>query len=868
MPLDWQSLFFSPPPKQKKGITVFTDEELDALAQKEQAKLPEWKRKVAGLGEAAYDYTAGLLGLPGQPQTRANQYGELTEAGIPFLALGRKLKLPEINKKPVVFRGDPGVNPTGKVYSEINPQYFNRQDTLGYMAHAAEDKDYANSYMYKAGSPYSPNQTEHYYPNADARPNLTAVTSTTSKNAVDLTKLPDAEDTEKLIKGLEWWRPERSPFGSADRLNTRQKAKDLAEEIPHLYRKQMEIDKKLREGTPLSHREMRDLEQIGDAMDDIRIPLNDPEITDKLGFDAIRYTDINKASWAFPDVSKMETPWGTKLGQKSMGDYRYRVRAPGESTSYGSTRGGEDVGFFKTREEAIKNAQKLGRGSRIYVGSSTHEQPLTITQGEKNIDVKRNRIPGLADYLGKDKVFQDKLKKVPELKGYATQPKSLSEMQKLQDKFAQKVYNDDYDKLSMWAKEDVDALAKSHALGNKDYTLDNDFDDLDDLGWSEADKAAEKKAKLMMQLENEISSDEFGKDFNQLNDKEKLAVFDKAEQMYQDGDYEPSWKSSEGEDISNEVKWSKAPGGYAEAKEYSVKMPETKEELLDDLSYKEYAQPYDDIGPEWQEKINNLYNETLNDKLNKGITKQQVPGKLKAAADKLKSLTTASNPFDASPATIKKFQTEGISYDKAADHLFDDKYAYLEESQQKKVKDFVNWIEEGAEPSSEKYLGGLSQSATKSLGAAEADYQHFKKKGGNLHDFSEHFYGKGFTSLNKEQQKHIDEFYDIIHPPVSGSKSQLEMGALHSSDLQDDINKGIYDDDEELKKFVEDKIKQVKKFEMGDADALSGQQLFQKYPAIPYDYKIVNGKLVKMTTEEKEAYMAMKKAKHAEWFDK
>ena len=289
MPLDWQSLFFSPPPKQKKGISVFTEEELDELARREQQKLPEWKQKVAGLGEAAFDYTAGLLGLPGAPQTKSYGAGELTQAGLPFLALGKKLKLPEINKKPVLYRGDPG----GHEY--INPQYFNRSDTLGYMTHAAEDLDYATrGYAYKHGSPMPAGQTDTFQLRRSARPNVAPVTST-AQNAVDITQLPNEEDTEKLIKGLEWWNPDKSARAKlGDERLTRARADQLIGEIPHHAQRQKDIEKKLREGIPLTQADIWSKENVRAAMKDIRIPFNDPDITDKLGLTHLDMTMLVK----------------------------------------------------------------------------------------------------------------------------------------------------------------------------------------------------------------------------------------------------------------------------------------------------------------------------------------------------------------------------------------------------------------------------------------------------------------------------------------------------------------------------------------------------------------------------------------------
>jgi hypothetical protein len=424
-------------------------------------------------GPAAVKGATALAAKYGGAKLGAEALG----AGIPFLKLGKKLGLPEISGKPVVWRGDPGITDSASTYKEINPQYFNRRDTLGYMGHAAEDKDYAiRDYMYKRGSPYRPTQVESYGYRRDARPNLTAVTAPSSLNAVDLTKLPeDPVDVEKLVKGLELWRPHKSSFGEADRLNTVQKAKDLAEEIPYLQRIQGPIDKKLKEGIPLTMREQLDLQHIGDKMDDIRIPLNDPEITKKLGFDAIRYTDVNKPSWAFPDVSKMETPWGTKLSQRSMGEFPYEVRSP-------NSRGNESLGFFKTKTEALQKADKEGQGSKIYLGGDK----LFTTNPKSNF--------GYEDYVKTDKDIQNEL--IP----YAEKWKSVSTQQ---DKQALKLYKEKYENLNDWQKQDVDdAVQKAYEIPDDEF----EFDDLgiDKEGFEAATKWSVPKPVITPDMQDEI----------------------------------------------------------------------------------------------------------------------------------------------------------------------------------------------------------------------------------------------------------------------------------------------------------------------------------------------------------------------------
>jgi hypothetical protein len=596
MPFDFSS-FFTPRFGSNKNdiklkqIAYGPLEDPDLMAERIQSEQPEWKKKVRGLFEGGYDVTAGLLGLPG-PDTTASKVGELLDvtpkhqliqglgtvaAGIPFIKMGKKLGFPELNKKPVVWRGDPGGN------REINPQYFDRTDTLGYMGHAAEDQDYAlNSYSYRHGSPIEPSQTEGYYVDKRARPNLSAVTST-AENAVDITKLPeDPEDVEKLIKGLELWNPARSARGGGDRL-TRARADDLIGQIPKYARQQIEIDKKIRGGIPLTSAEIWQQDNIRTAMKDIRIPFNDPDITALSGFDAFRYDDAGRTSWAFPDISKMETPWGTKLGSRSMGEYPYRVEVPDLSSS---TTKRNPIGHFATKEDAFEAASKQGQGSRIYLGNNVVDEP----------------VPKLNDTT--------------------------------QNKLAKKMYQKDYDTLNDWQKEDVNDAV------NKFYEIPDD--DLDDLEHN---------------------------------------IFNKADDTY----------------------------------------------------------------------VNPLQ-------------------------------------LDATPNQIKKFKEEGVSYNSVADHYFDEKYADLDENQQKEVKDFVNWIEKGA-PSSvntkpkldewdEEYWGPAKSIAPTGL-TADAEKAEIAQK----------LYNKSYNKLSWQEQDVVEKEFNYKYKQPPGTTAISSKAKTGSDDFQEQVTK-------------------------------------------------------------------------------
>jgi hypothetical protein len=645
---------------------------------------PEWKKKIQGLFESGVDTAAGFLGLPAYPETRSYGMGELTNAGIPFLALGKKLKLPEINKKPIVYRGDPGVSEAGVAYREINPQFYNKVDTLGHMTHAAEDLDYAtHSYAYRKGSPIPNNQMEWYHPNARARPNVTPLTST-AQNAVDLTRLPeDPADVEKLIKSLKQWNPERSPFGEAERL-TRKRADALVDEIPHLYRRQMDLDKKIREGSRLTASDDRVANEIVMEMKDIRAALNDPDIAKGTKFDAIRYDDEGKTSWAFPDISKLETPWGTKIGSKSMGDYPFRL----SSTSGGSEH--EQLGHFATKKEALKfGAKKFPEEYpklKVYLGTD----PVGNVRKANLIDEEINLNPGLKNYLRTDEKIQKQVaasaykSAIPEkslLDGYANKmynnkyddlnawqkwdvesklkndqksvgvfddadqiTKSTASQQAAQNKLANDLHGLQYEELSSFAKENVDEILASEA-GNKVYGLGDDYDydfEATDAPYHDVEYGGSySKPKVSESLKDKIkfkiAKEDYGDDYYNLSKDSKKNVDDIYETLVNNPVDDINWLKKQYPSIADELDevYGTAPVpktqgklkaaadklkmsgnnppkykvlGMGEklemgGKEYSVKMPVSVEEALDDLSYSEFGKAYEQLGAAQKEYI-------------------------------------------------------------------------------------------------------------------------------------------------------------------------------------------------------------------------------------------------------------------------
>lgn len=685
---------------------------INKYAMEEQEQLPEWKKKVRGLFESGVDATAGMLGLPAYPQTKSYGMGELTSAGMPFLALGKKLKLPEIMGKPIVYRGDPGVSEVGNAYKVINPQFYNRADTLGHMTHAAEDLDYAtNSYAYRKGSPIQNNQLEWYHPNAQARPNVTPLTST-AQNAVDLTRLPeDPVDVEKLIKGLKQWNPERSPFGEADRL-TRKRADSLVEEIPYLYRRQQDLDKKLREGTRLTASDDRAANDIAMEMKDIRAVLNDPDIAKGTKFDAIRYDDEGRTSWAFPEISKLETPWGTKIGSKSMGDYPYRL-----STVEGGSEA-EQLGHFATKREALKHAAEKFPEEypklRIYLGA----EKVSNVRKPNLINLEQDVNPGLKGYIKQDEKIQNQITKA------AAQKKSqaLDSKNAVIEKLSQQQHGSSYHKLSWQDKAEVGQQYHDTVDSTAASMYGKKFSDLNE--WQKEDvhstlkygksvfKATKSEPVFSVKVSNELSNDLYGKPYHKLDEYEQDAV-------------KQNWLDD------NDLEWE---DDYLEE---PIGPPGTTK-VLKDNEIKDLIEEKGIIGIS-SAQVKSYINKPAPsiDMLSQdffGMNYDKLPPSLKTKIDEYDDLIEASGG--------KSLISKGYS-----PHLHPDA-----------IKSSMGTKEFSVElPEYEDVMSTAQKSKTYNV--TDEDIQKFAKKDYLLDEIAEHYYGRSFKDLDKDEAEFIADVH-------------------------------------------------------------------------------------------------------------
>lgn len=269
--------------------------------------------------EQAIDALIGIIGLPG-PDTSGRRFGELIQAGLPFVQLGKLRGLKQIAGKPAVFHG------TKTSFNEFDPAKLNPEDTLGWMIHAAEDPVYAATYT--ADRPGS---------------NIIPITST-AQNVLDITRVPSADDWKALKDLLRVTASKRydPAYGvsypdyfyknlprSAQRalVDNSPYSGEIQRRMDSIRRyaeRQANITNRLRNSSYESPESTYERALISGVTNDpiltrwletVRSPLNDPKLAKLSGFDAIRYLDDDKVSWAFPRLEQLSTPWGTPLGK-------------------------------------------------------------------------------------------------------------------------------------------------------------------------------------------------------------------------------------------------------------------------------------------------------------------------------------------------------------------------------------------------------------------------------------------------------------------------------------------------------------------------------------------------------------------------
>jgi hypothetical protein len=262
-----------------------SQEELEAwelYKENEIRKLPKWRQALMGAVE-------GLLGLEFKPWDKAttrdnvNFAVQLIQAGLPFSA---------IMKGRSVYHGTPYASRIAK--EGFDPSQYNKEDTLGWLTHFAEDPTYASSYAAKTG-----------------RGGSIIPVKLGAQNVLDLIE-PNIDDLAQAMASI---RPEQrkhllSLFRYTKRLiGERHPLGSLSQVI--------DLSSRAFKGAKIEDIPARAVAQ--------KLRLNEEEFN-RTPFDAIRYHDINERSWAVkPEViNRSTTSWGAPLSSKIIPEKRSR----------------------------------------------------------------------------------------------------------------------------------------------------------------------------------------------------------------------------------------------------------------------------------------------------------------------------------------------------------------------------------------------------------------------------------------------------------------------------------------------------------------------------------------------------------------
>lgn len=229
------------------------------LALKAQQNDPAWKRYGRESIDGLVNLVKGTLGIDPDPNESstgyaANAASQLTQAGLPFLAISK---------------GNPVFHGTKKVFEKFNPEVYDTGDTLGALTHFASQPEYAD--MYATGNAKS---------GPGIKPNIIKAVPD-AKNVLDLT--PDDlnwDDISQMVGSL----PDKSK-----------------EDIIKTY-------KIMRAGSSGSKKLAQELLVSG-----LYRELNDRKVLSNSPFDAIHYRDQGHNSWAVPETTPINTPWGAPL---------------------------------------------------------------------------------------------------------------------------------------------------------------------------------------------------------------------------------------------------------------------------------------------------------------------------------------------------------------------------------------------------------------------------------------------------------------------------------------------------------------------------------------------------------------------------
>lgn len=259
--------FFNIPISSPNEITSEQLKLRDTKAKQEQDKWPAWKRKTTSTLEKAMDATMSFMGIP-LNESRATQYGELGQSGLPFAAFGPKgIKS--------LYHG------TRKIFDKFDPSRNDPSDVLGHMTHFAENPSYASSYA-EGNAKYG------YGNNSNiiiAKPDAKNVLDLVDPNADDISQaVALSENKNELIRVFKQMRKEtrKSDSGYLPTFRHYGHVSSPEKEWP-----------------------------IRAVAENLKLS---PSTTENMPWDAIRYHDVNEKSWAFP----ARTPIKSFFGDQSL----------------------------------------------------------------------------------------------------------------------------------------------------------------------------------------------------------------------------------------------------------------------------------------------------------------------------------------------------------------------------------------------------------------------------------------------------------------------------------------------------------------------------------------------------------------------
>ena len=252
-------------------------------------------QRVAKKNPVPLKYRTGMESVTNTPATRIiRTILDLTGGNDPggqVMGVVAGLDAPALMKKLGI---DSIKHGTRSTFKKFDPSKYDINDVLGWMTHGAERPGYADEYAFGKVKP------KGY---GDYRPQVIPIVPK-AKNVLDLVD-PNPDDIAAALAAL--------PKGSREKQLLLEMFKDVksgrreAEYFVKPTHWQEGIPDELfgsRRGVP------KDNPATRAVADQLRLT---PEQFEKTPFDAIRYSDVGEKSWAVPERTPIETPWGAPL---------------------------------------------------------------------------------------------------------------------------------------------------------------------------------------------------------------------------------------------------------------------------------------------------------------------------------------------------------------------------------------------------------------------------------------------------------------------------------------------------------------------------------------------------------------------------